>query len=425
MHRDRSVSINSTRSIELSVSCEGSEVIEDQGKHRNTLHWTGLNGSGRKTFDYSAIDRPDLMDQSTLPRPCYYMLRVLGAWQPKKRAWMCRPYTVFAYLILFMSIALILALDYVHWDRPGKKMQWHWREIVNSCCTIFNLACPFIFIKYYFNFGNYDNIIRSVLEGSNQANTNKILCLSRIYTLISVLLWVLSAAFFYVHWVPFFKEIWHFVLYFVTVLYTTGWWAAWLSIYGYVCHLHTLQAQIFIENMQEHYKNSDRSSETEKRCVGELLSEYNEIQRWIERTQHDFGKIISFAIAYHVIDIVVFTIAFWHADFGEKYSLWQFVGGVGFDLASIALKLGPTAVVSGAVHRMTRRAGKECYPDPFAQGMPSERMIFYQHLSLREQDLGLRILGVKISVRIAVGIFVTIVTALATFLRFAIPFSYL
>ena len=163
-------------------------------------------------------------------------------------------------------------------------MEWHLGEIINSCCTIFNLGCPFIFIKYYFNYGNYDNVVRTILEDGQEANTRKIVCLSRIYTLISVLLWIIAAVFFYVHWVPFFKYGWHYLFYFVTVEYTTGWWAAWLSIYGFVCHLHSLQARTFIENMQEHYKNSDRSPDQEKRCVGELLSEYNETQRRMNMT---------------------------------------------------------------------------------------------------------------------------------------------
>ena len=42
------------------------------------------------------------------------------------------------------------------------------------------------------------------------------------------------------------------------------------------------------------------------------------------------------------------------------------------------------------------------------------------YLTTREQIIGLRILGVKVTVRIAVGIFVTLVTALVTFLRFVI-----
>ena len=106
-----------------------------------------------------------------------------------------------------------------------------------------------------------------------------------------------------------------------------------------------------------------------------------------------------------MIDIIVFSMAYWHADFSKDYSLWQYAGGLTFDLSSIAIKLGPTAVVSVAVHQMTRRAGKECYADLVSQEMPGKRMLFYQHLSLRERDFGLKVLGVKITVRIAVGIF--------------------
>lgn len=280
-----------------------------------------------------------------------------------------------------------------------------------------NLTLPFIFIKYYFKRGSYDALLPSVLQKSFE-HRSKVRNLSRWYSLFSLTAWILAALFFYLHWLPFFDKIWHYALYGLTVFYTTGWWAMWLSIYGFVCHMHVLQAQMFIEQMQEMFQNSTRSCEDEKRRVGALLGMYNELNRWIERTQGEFGKIISFAMAYHTIDAIVFSIAYWDKDFGGDYSLVQYIGGMSFDLASIAMKLYPAAIVSAALHYVTRRAGNECYPHYNYVYMPSERFKFYEHLSLREQSVGLRILGVKITVRIAVGIFATIVTGLATFLRF-------
>ena len=219
---------------------------------------------------------------------------------------------------------------------------------------------------------------------------------------------------------PFFKEVWQYIVYGLTVFYTTGWWATWLSIYGFVCHMHKLQAQIFMEKMQELFQLSNRGQKDERERVGKLLGWYNELNRWIERTQSEFGIIVSFAMAYHTLHAVVFSIAYWEQDFGVDYSLLQYIFGMAFDLASIAIKLFPAAIVSAALHLVTRRAGNECYPHYFYVYMPRERFQFYQHLSIREQTVGLRILGVKITVRIAVGIFVTIGTGLITFLRFVL-----
>lgn len=282
-----------------------------------------------------------------------------------------------------------------------------------------NLTLPFIFIKYYFRRGSYDALLLSVLQSSFE-HRPKVQALSRYYSLFSLTVWILAGVFFYMHWLPFFNKIWHHVLYAITVFYTTGWWAMWLSVYGFVCHVHALQATIFTEKMQEVFQISNRSREEETIRVGMLLGRYNELNRWIERTQGEFGKIISFAMAYHTIDAIVFSIAYWDHDFGDDYSLLQYVGGMTFDLASIAIKLYPAAVVSAALHYVTRRAGNECYPHYYNVKLPAERFQFYQHLSLREQSAGLRILGVKITVRIAVGIFVTILTGLGTFLRFVI-----
>ena len=306
------------------------------------------------------------------------------------------------------------ALEYV---LHGKFGSWKAGSIVNSCFTLMNLTLPFIFIKYYFRYGSYDALVLSVLQSSFE-HRSEVRKLSRAYSLLSMVAWMLSSLFFYMHWLPFFKEVWHYAVYGLTVFYTTGWWAMWLSIYGFVCHMHKLQAQIFIEKMQELFQNSNRGPKDERERVGKLLGMYNELNRWIERTQSEFGIIISFAMAYHTIDAIVFSVAYWDQDFGVDYPLLQYIGGMAFDLASIAMKLYPAAIVSAALHLITRRAGNECYPHYFYVYMPMERFQFYQHLSIREQTVGLRILGVKITVRIAVGIFVTIITGLGTFLRF-------
>eukprot|EP00795_Rhopilema_esculentum_P016399 gene16399-7804_t len=362
------------------------------------------------------LDQFSFVDQLKMPRPCFYMLRVLGVWQPKNCLWPFHFYSALTYLILLGSMLSILGFEYV---LHGKSEKWRVGSIANSCFTLMNLTLPFAFIKYYFRFGSYDALISSVMQSSFEHRV-KIRFLSRMYSAFSLGMWILAAVFFYIHWLPFFNRTWHHIVYGFTVIYTTGWWSSWLSIYGFVCHIHALQAQIFVERMQEVFQNSNRSRADERRRVGLLLGVYNELSRWIERTQREFGKIISFAMAYHTIDAIVFSIAYWDRDFGTNYSILQYVGGIAFDLASIAIKLYPAAVVSAAVHYITRRSGNECYPHHTLIDMPLERFQLYEHLSIRENMIGLRILGVKVTVRIAVGIFVTTVTGLATFLRFVI-----
>ena len=54
------------------------------------------------------LDQFSFVDQLKMPRPCFYMLRVLGVWQPKNSLWPFHFYSALTYLILLGSMLSIL-----------------------------------------------------------------------------------------------------------------------------------------------------------------------------------------------------------------------------------------------------------------------------------------------------------------------------
>ena len=349
-----------------------------------------------------------------VPRPCYYFLRILGIWQPPDSYLLWKLYNYFSFVLWFASLTVTVALSYIGGGTFKLGM------MVNSLGTIMNLGCPFLFCRYFFRYGNFDEFLTHMIQ-SNETSIKQIKNKSAVYTLISLLLWILGSAFFYVHWLPFFERTYHYVIYGVTLFYTIGWWACWLSVYGFVCHVHKDQIDIFIRRISNSYAYSTRTTVAEEACVVDLLRKFHELRKWLSETQENFSKIISFAVAYHIMDLFLFSFAYWSNDFGD-YPIWQYIGGVVFDLSSILMKLYPAAVVSQALHDVVAVTGSHCYPDINTGLIPKERFAFYQFIYLREQDLGFSILGVKVTSKVTVGIFVTIATATLTFLKYIVPY---
>ena len=154
-----------------------------------------------------------------------------------------------------------------------------------------------------------------------------------------------------------------------------------------------------------------------------FLSKHQELKNSLERTQKDFSWIISFALMYHTIDLIIFSFAYFHSDFGENYEIWQYIGGVLFDTVSIVIKLYPPAVVAAAVHRITVQASKRCEMKvtSLSRNLPLEDMQLHQYIFCCESDMGIKILGIKITVEIASTICSTIATAIISFVAFVIP----
>ncbi|XP_078358725.1 uncharacterized protein LOC144643383 [Oculina patagonica] len=365
------------------------------------------------TFSSNSDDeRSPLLDRGTrspeVIRPCYYILQILGMWKPEdgqfKFTW--RIYRGFVYIVWLECLVAIMCLDFVHYGFDKKKI--HVREIINSVCTSLDFLCPFVFTLYYFNRGQYVALVFSVQNVSNEWK-QKLNRISRWYTVLSVFLWGLCAAFFMVHWFPFFTKWWHYAVYIPAIVYISGWWSTWLSIYGFVCQVHSLEIDTVIEEM--------KSRECKPTTI---LQKHFLLQSSLERTQKDFNVIISLAIAYHALDLIVFSFAYFSSDFGSDYPKWQYVGTVLFDLISIIFKLYPPAIVAAASHRMVKQASKRCrlHWTPLATELPLEDMQLFQYIAWREADMGLKIFGIRITVELAMKILMTIGTAAITFVAF-------
>ncbi|XP_067032311.1 uncharacterized protein [Acropora muricata] len=344
-------------------------------------------------------------------RPCYYILPILGMWKPNngKFEFIWTIYRIFVFIVWLACLTAIMCLDFVHYGFEKNKI--HIREIMNSVCSCVVYLCPYIFTTYYLSKGQFAELVFSVQNVSHE-RYQKISCIAKAYTLTSLCLWGLCTAFNVVHWFPFFTKTWHYVAYTMVIVFIAGWWSTWLSVYGFVCHAHSLQIDTLVEEMKS--TESTRPS---------ILYKHSVILSSLERTQKDFGVIISLALAYHAVDLIVFSLAYFNGAFGKDYPIWQYIGTVIYDLISISVKLYPPAVVAAAAHRMVMQACRRCQAQvtPMSTDLPTEDMQVFQYLSLCEKDMGLKILGIRITVELATKIFVTIVTAMTSFVAFMIP----
>jgi len=136
-------------------------------------------------------------NQFDVPRPCYYLLRFLGIWQPKDCCFIWKLYLYFTWLILFGSITFIFSLTWIH------SHTFPLYEVLNSIGTVVDFCCPFLFFKYYFWTGNYERLMGHVYENIDAEGTKKLRLYRYVYTVISLLVWSLMVAFFTQHWLPF------------------------------------------------------------------------------------------------------------------------------------------------------------------------------------------------------------------------------
>ena len=344
-------------------------------------------------------------------RPCYYILPILGMWKPKQGnfefVWLV--YRGLVFLWWLVCLIAIMCLDLVHHGFLIKKINV--REVMNSACTCLDFLCPFVFTLYYLQHGQFVELVSSVQSVSN-VWYRKLRRIAWWYTVMSVLLWGLCAAFFMVHWFPFFSKSWEYVVYIPVVVYISGWWGMWLTIYGFVCHVHSLQVDTVIEEMT-----------SRQRKPTFILRRHFQLQISLERTQKDFNVMISLALVYHTLDLIVFSFAYFTSAFGRGYPLWQYVGTVLFDLLSLIFKLYPPAMVAAASRRIVVQASKRCQLQvtPLTTDLPLEDMQLFQFMVSCEPEMGLKILGIRITVELSIKILMTIVTAAVSFVAFVIP----
>lgn len=343
--------------------------------------------------------------------PCYYSLRLLGVWQPRDALKILKFYNTVSWLFFFGYSGSIFALSYIH------KASFGIYEVLNSIGTIVDFCFPFLFLKYYFHFGNFEQLMNHIIEQNGTEGAKKIKKYRWIYTILSSFIWLLMVVFFTFHWIPFFKELWHYILYSAVLIYTLGWWGTWLCVYGFVCHVHKYQIKTFVVSMEARQSQIAIESSDDEKFTCQLLSEFNHIQLWLNQTQKHFSKIISLAVIYHIADMIVFTMAYWNGSFGDHYKLWQFFGTIIFDTLSILIKLYPAAVVDQALNDLVQTSGDQCLVDRSCSIIPYARINLYQHFSSRRQDMGFYILGIKITIRKAIAVFVFCGTVTVAFFR--------
>ena len=92
-----------------------------------------------------------------------------------------------------------------------------------------------------------------------------------------------------------------------------------------------------------------------------------------------------------------------------------------FDLVTILIKLFPPAVVAAAVHRSVTEAARRCDVTPLMKNMPEEDMSLFQYMVSCEHDMGLKILGIRITVELVGTILMTLVTVGVSFVAFVVP----
>ena len=341
-------------------------------------------------------------------RPCYYILQILGMWKPMngKLESLWRVYRGFIFLVLLLCLVAIMCLDFVHNGFTKKSVDV--REIMNNACTCIDFLCPFVFTVYYFHKGQFVEVVTCVQNVSEEW-CQKLRRIARWYSLMSVLLWGLCTLYQMMHWFPFFSKPWHYAVYVPVIVYIAGWWGTWLTIYGFVCHVHSLQIDVVIQEM----KSAEFKATT-------IFKKFSQLQTSLEKTQKDFNVIISLALAYHTVDLIVFSFAYLSSAFGSDYPLWQFVGTVLFDLTTLIFKLYPPAIVAVAVHRIVVQACKRCRESFVTTDLPLEDMQLFQYMALCEPDMGLKILGICITVELSMKILMAIFTAAISFVSFVL-----
>ena len=388
------------------------DVVQEECNDDHVAHLQ-VRRSEQSNFDYSHLTNQNIV------RPSYYILRLLGLWIPATAGCLCKFYHYFIVLVLWLgAIAANIMLCY----RDNK---FHWKMFLNSLTTSVTLGCPYWFCWIYLRKGNYDGLLL-YLTNAKKATHDKVKLYSKIYTFLSISLWILGGVFFYFHWIPLFRGFeltrLSYILYFVVRFLSTGWWASWLGLYGFVCHLHKLQIDRFCRELNYMYGYSNRSVDIETSTVAILLDEFHDIRSWLDKTNKMFRFTISIAIIYHFVDLFIFTVAYWTHDFGDDYRTWHYIGGIAFDILSIFANLFPAAMIGQALHTIVFCAGEHCDPSADLIHLPKQRFIFFRYVFLREENLGLHVLGVKISSSLTVGFAMTLITAGLTFLKYAIPF---
>ena len=150
-----------------------------------------MRGSNVRSGPLSPVDNRQPLSLNAFIRPCYYGLQILGMWKPQdgKFEFVWRFYQVFVFAIWLACLVAISLLDFVH--HGFDKDQIRMGEILNSVPTCLNLLCPLVFTIYYFNRGQFVELVLSVQIVSEEFY-GKLRRIAIIYTVVSAFLWCLA-----------------------------------------------------------------------------------------------------------------------------------------------------------------------------------------------------------------------------------------
>lgn len=352
----------------------------------------------------------EVMDDSKVVRPCYYGLRILALWQPENAHCFMKAYNKFGYIVFLFSAACLCYF-------LTKNQQKSWSLEVTILSTLLLYGVHFIYHKWYQLYGKYDQLLRSIIR--NKAEKYQY-CrrLSKWYSLVAFLLWLVGLTTQILFFLNIMQEsIWEYLLYLVIILYVVGWWTSWLTIYSFICHVHLMEVTEFERNLALIGARSEMPFE-------DLLSGFKELKDKLSKSQN-FRVLISVAVFLHLADISVCTVSYFQGDYKNtsgvfKYPTICFIFSVFFDAVSIFIKLLPAAKISSALHDLTLRAGDLCMNTE--KGLFDKRLfLLHQLIHISEQDMGYKILGVKITVRLTVSLLIGFISVLTTLFKFLTP----
>lgn len=353
----------------------------------------------------------EVMDDSKVVRPCYYGLRILALWQPENAYCFMKAYNKFGYIVFLFSAACLCYF-------LMKKQQKSWSLEVTILSTLLLYGVHFLYHKWYQRYGKYDQLLRSII-GDNAEKYQYCQRLSKCYSLVAFFLWLVGLATQILFFLNIMQEsIWEYSLYLVIILYVVGWWTSWLTIYSFICHIHLMEVKEFERNLALVASRSEISFE-------DLLSRFKELKNKLSKSQESFHVVISVAVFLHLVDISVYTISYFKGDYKNtsgvfKYPTICFIFSVFFDIVSIFIKLLLAAKVSSALHDLTLCVGDLCANTE--KSFFDERLfLLHQLMHISEQDMGYKILGVKITVPLTVSLFIGFISVVATLFKFLTP----
>ena len=352
----------------------------------------------------------EVMDGSKVVRPCYYGLRILALWQPENAHCFMKAYNKFGYVVFLFSAA---CLSYF----LTKKQRKLWSLELNILSALVLFGAHFLYHKWYQRYGKYDQLVRSIIDNKVE-KYHYCQRLSKWYSLIAFLLWLVGVTTQILFFLSMPESIWEYSLYLVIILYVVGWWTSWLTIYSFVCHIHLMEVKEFEKNLVLNASGDEMPYE-------DVLSRFKELKNKLTKSQERFHVVISVAVFLHLVDISVYTISYFQGDYKStsgvfKYPTISFIFCVLFDVVSILIKLLPAAKVSSALHDITLCVGDLCMNT--GRGLIDERLfLLHQLIHISEQDMGYKILGVKITVRLTVSLLIGFITVLATLFKFLAP----